>query len=338
MGNAIPLSPEYGGEGSNTVNEQRKLEPKGRTEFMASPKVAVIVPVYGKLPLTVRFLDSFRRVQYDNYEMVIVDDASPDGTEAHLAENYPWATVLRGNGDLWWAGGTNEGVRYALERKFDYVLTINNDTLVDPGFLGRLVETAQANPRSVVGARINFLEEPTRVWAVGGYTNWRLNNRFFLNLCEHYADERELLPRRPSPSEVELLTGCGVLVPARCYQDIGLYDQRNCPQYHADSEFTLRASRHGYRLLVDLHAVLWNDVPNTCVVKHIGLQRSPWYWRPLLAIHLRYCPWQWLLLSLWRQFRDILIDQFYPAEPGDPTPPMDRVKKAVERLLLPRAA
>lgn len=300
---------------------------------MAGPRVAVVVPVFNKLPLTLRFLESFRRVHYNNYEIVIIDDASADGTGAHLARHYPWVTVLRGNGELFWAGGTNKGVRYALERQFDYVLTINNDTLVDPDFLSRLIDTAEANPRSLVGARINFLAEPTRVWSVGGYTNWRQKNVYFLNLREHSSEEKELLARRPSPTESELLTGCGVLVPTACYRAVGLYDQLNCPQYHADSEFTLRARKRGWRILVDLHAVVWNDVPNTCVLKHIGLKRSPWYWRPMLAIHLRYCPPRWLPISLWRQYRDTLIDQLYSPRPGDLTPPMERVKRGFKRLL-----
>jgi GT2 family glycosyltransferase len=300
---------------------------------MADPRVAVIVPVYNKLPLTIRFLQSFQDVHYKNYEMVIVDDASPDGTASHLARHFPWVTVLHGDGELYWTGGTNMGVRYALKRKFDYILTINNDTRVDPSFLGRLVATAQANPRSLVGARINFMSEPAKVWSVGGWTNWQMDNIFVLNLREHSADERELLARRESPTEVELLTGCGVLVPASCYREIGLYDRLNCPQYHADSEFTLRARKRGYRILVDLHAVVWNEVLSTCMLKHIALKRSPWYWRPLLTLHLRYCPPRWLAQSLWRQYRDIIIDQFYPPEPGDGTRPVDRLKKKVKQLL-----
>src|ERR1022692_2974038 len=102
---------------------------------MPGPNVAVVVPVYGRLAKTLRFIESFQRVEYDSYALVIVDDASPDGTGERLARDYPNVTVLRGNGHLWWTEGTNLGVRYALEQGFDYVLTINNDTCVSPDFL-----------------------------------------------------------------------------------------------------------------------------------------------------------------------------------------------------------
>jgi GT2 family glycosyltransferase len=298
---------------------------------MAGPKVAVVVPVYNKLPLTVRFLESFAAVTYPDYEIVIVDDGSSDGTAEHVRRHFPHVRVLPGTGDLWWSGGTNRGVRYALRRDFRYVLTINNDTLVRPDFLGHLVETAEANPGSLVGSRIQFMDDPTRVWSVGGFAQWGPGCN--LNLCEHSAREDELLARRTSPARVELLTGCGALVPVECYRKVGLYDERMCPQYHGDAEYTLRAARHGWRILVDLRAVVYNDVPNTCLVKDLRQKRSPWYWRPVLALHLRYCPPRHRLKSLLRQYAEVLIDQWYPAAPDDKDPPITRVRKRVRRLL-----
>ena len=81
---------------------------------MSNPAVAVVVPVHGRLPLTLRFLDSFQRLDYAPYEMIVVDDASPDDTASRLARDHPEVTVLHGSGNLWWTGATNLGVRYAL--------------------------------------------------------------------------------------------------------------------------------------------------------------------------------------------------------------------------------
>src|SRR5262245_56876861 len=102
---------------------------------MQLPSVAVVVPVHGRLPLTVRFLESFRRVSYPRRQVVVVDDGSPDDTSGRLARDFPEVKVLRGNGKLWWAGATNRGVRYALRHGFDYVLTANNDAVCHPDFL-----------------------------------------------------------------------------------------------------------------------------------------------------------------------------------------------------------
>jgi GT2 family glycosyltransferase len=297
---------------------------------MTDLKVAVVVPVHGRLPLTLRFLESFRKVRYANYQIVIVDDASPDNTSAYLASHHPEVIVLSGDGDLWWAGGTNRGVRYALTHAFDYVLTINNDSSVEPDFLSYLVETARTQPRSIVGSRINYLEDCHKVWSVGGYLDWE--ERFVLLLHENGAEEADVLARWPNPAPVEFLPGCGVLVPAGCFRELGLYDERMFPQYHADSEFTLRAGRRGYRVLVDLRAVVYNDVAQTCRVRQLLSRRSPWYWRPLLALYLRYCPREHRLAWLFQQYGETVLDQLYPALPGDEAPPFIRLRRALRRL------
>ncbi len=255
---------------------------------MPNPKVAVVVPVHGRLAQTLRFIESFRRVEYDAYELVIVDDASPDDTAVVLGRDHPDVVVLPGDGKLWWTGGTNLGVRYALDHGFDYVLTINNDTCVAPPFLTSLVETAERRAPCVVGCRIQFLDQPRRVWGVGATMHW--GRRLFADVCERDSDEAELLARLASPVPVDMLPGCGALVPAACYRAVGLYDGRMFPHYHADSEFTLRAAHGGYRILVDLNAVVYLDEPETTRKLSLFRLRSPMYWRPLLAMYLRYCP------------------------------------------------
>jgi GT2 family glycosyltransferase len=281
---------------------------------MPAPKVAVVVPVYGRLAKTLRFIESFQRVEYDSYELVIVDDASPDGTGERLARDYPNVTVLRGNGNLWWTEGTNLGVRYALEHNFDYVLTINNDTCVSPDFLTHLVDTAECCGPCIVGSRIHFLDQPKRVWGVGGRTSWRQGD--MVSVYDRDADERELLTTRANPAEVELLTGCGTLVPTACYRTVGLYDGRMFPHYHSDSELTLRAAKQGYRILVDLRSVVYVDESNPTFKRNLFWLGSPVYWRPLLAMHLRHCPRRHLLPALARQFTRALIGTVAPRRPG----------------------
>jgi GT2 family glycosyltransferase len=257
-----------------------------------APRVAVVVPVYNNIRRTQRFLDSFAKVHYAQRRIVVVDDGSTDGTSARLAEHHPEVLVLRGSGDLWWSGATNLGVRYALDDGFDYVLTINNDSVVAPDLLDRLLETASAHPRSIVGSRIQFLDHPDRVWGAGALMRWR--ERLLWQLCDHGALASDVLARRPDPFPVDALSGCGTLVPCQCYRDAGLYDARWLPQYHGDSEFTLRAARRGYASLVALRAVVYNDAENTGRVDnfydYVFSRRSGYYWPAMLAIHLRYCP------------------------------------------------
>lgn len=271
-------------------------QPTPTAEKTLHARVAVVIPVRNRLAATVRFLESFRQVSYPAYTLVVVDDGSTDGTGDVLREQFPEVVCLKGDGNLWWARSTNLGVRYALEQGYSHVLTINNDTLVSPDFLTHLVRTSLAHPGCIIGSRINFLSHPRVIWSVGGYMNWQ--EGIILQLRDHGGQEEEVLASRANPCPVEILTGCGTLVPAECYRRVGLYDAHSCPQYHADSEFILRAGKRGHAALVDLEAVIWNDVTSTCMSRNLFRRRSPWFWRAILAIHLRYCPRRFLFRSL----------------------------------------
>ena len=269
----------------------------------AHPRVAVVVPVHNDLARTTRFLDSFRQVDYPHYTIVVVDDGSTDGTAATLAEYYRHVVRLAGNGSLWWAGATNRGVRWALRHGYDFVLTINNDTQVAPGFLRLLVDAARGNPKAIVGSRIDVLDRPGVVWALGSEMVWEKGEIF------HLLRRGETLPPgAPEIQPAEALTGCGTLVPAACYREVGLYDAVHFPQYHADAEFVLRAAHRGWRVLVHTRAVVSNDAPNTAAEKvrnwtgWVLSRRSAVYWKPLLAIHLRYCPHRLRLRSAWQYY------------------------------------
>ena len=251
---------------------------------MPNPKVAVVVPVHGRLAQTLRFIESFRRVEYDAYELVIVDDASPDDTAVVLGRDHPDVVVLPGDGKLWWTGGTNLGVRYALDHGFDYVLTINNNTCVAPPFLTSLVETAERRAPCVVGCRIQFLDQPRRVWGVGATMHWA--DAFSPTRRERDSDEAELLARLASPVPVDMLPGCGALVPAACYRAVGLYDGRMFPHYHADSEFTLRRPRRLSHPGRSERRRLSRRTGNDPQAEPIPPAQSPMYWRPLLAMYL----------------------------------------------------
>lgn len=257
------------------------------------PRVAVVVPVFNRAALTVRFLESFRKIDYREHTVVICDDGSTDGTAEVVAARFPEAVVLKGDGNLWWSGGTNLGVEWAIEHDYDYVLTINNDVTVAADFLDRLVEAAQAHPRRIVGSLIRHLEVPDRVWAAGGFVHWGLSwmDESLFHLHWSGADYRHVHAAEVDPKPVELLTGCGTLVPTACFREVGLYDARWCPQYHGDSEFILRARKAGYEAVVALKAYVWNDVKHGSVVTSLLSRRSATFWKPHLVLFRRYAPW-----------------------------------------------
>jgi GT2 family glycosyltransferase len=263
-------------------------------------RVAVVVPVHNRKALTERFLKSFAEVEYENYKIVIVDDGSSDGTAEWLAKEHPEVEVLPGTGNLWWTGATNLGVQFALNKGFDYVLTINNDAVVEPNFLKSLIKSAEHfGNRAIVGCCLRQLDRPDVVWTAGGDVDWRYGRLFDLRVTEK---KRAILASGARWVPADLLTGCGVLIPVECFKQIGLYNDKWYPHYHADTEFCLRAINNGFRCVVDTHSIAYYDLLHTwkpaSIKEMLFSRKSPLFVKPIAAVHLQYCPFPWKLLSI----------------------------------------
>ncbi|MCG3128539.1 MAG: hypothetical protein CHACPFDD_03428 [Phycisphaerae bacterium] len=273
----------------------------------AWPSVYIVVPVFNRFVKTMRFLKRMQQVEYPNYKIVIVDDASTDGTPEAIELNWPDVILLHGDGNLWWSGGTNMGVRHALECGADYILTINDDCEMAPDFLRQQVEIALANPRSIVGCRLHSQKEPDRVWSLGTSLVFRNGTLFALN----YAGQRwdDIRGGLADPHPVDTMPGNGVLIPAAVFREVGLYDDHNMPQYHADSDLVLRARAAGYQPVISLGSVLYNDILTKPLVDNridlLFSKKSDRYWRAVWATVQQHAPWgtrRWLFYRQYTPF------------------------------------
>lgn len=263
---------------------------------MMPPLVVAVVPVHNRRETTRRFLGYWQQQTYRHNRLVIVDDGSRDGTFEMVRCQAPQAHLIVADGNAWWAGATNLGVRWALRAGADFILTINDDARPATDLVERLVAAAMEHPGSIVGSRIMDAEQPDRIWACGteaamvGSRIWRLRRH------------GERWQGGTGCESVDTLCGNGTLVPAAVFHRVGLYDRSRLPHYHADSDLVLRARRAGFGALVCLDACLWNG-PGTPLPNRaweiIGSKRSPLYVPTLARIIVRHGPWHaapWLLL------------------------------------------
>jgi len=272
--------------------------------------VALVVPVHNRKAITLRFLSHVAETLPQNARIVVVDDGSTDGTSAMIAACFPSVHSLRGDGSLWWAGATNAGVEWALSHGFDFILTINDDCIPAADFLDKLLQTATKHRRALVGALLVTLESPGRVWACGGRMKY-WSGKLFSNRFSGESVDKARAPGRVH--HVDILPGCGVLVPASAYREIGLYDSQRFPQYHADSEFSLRAKQHGYEILVDTDAVIANDTARTARWRGwyaaFTHKSSPFYFPAICGI-LDYSPSKLAsLIALPTYYSRVVVDR-----------------------------
>ena len=111
----------------------------------AAPKVAVVIPAHDGLELTRRCLSALEAQRPAEFETVLVDDGSTDGTTDYVRTRHPDVTVLRRDGTLWWSGAVNAGCRHAIAHGADVVVLFNNDNVdCSVDVISRLARVAYA--------------------------------------------------------------------------------------------------------------------------------------------------------------------------------------------------
>jgi GT2 family glycosyltransferase len=217
-----------------------------------TPNVWVVPVNFNGLEDTRQCLRSLARLA-PAANVVVVDNASADDPTAVLAAEFPWAHVVRNRVNGGWSGGNNAGIRYALARGAEYVVLLNNDTVVRPDLVGRLLAAAAAHPEyGVIGPVIRYMDEPDAVMTDGTVFNPPGYPGFF---------RREPVPERPADPPavvpVDIVNGCCMMVRAAVFRRVGLIDDRFF-LIHEESDFCLRAAGAGWACGVLAEALVWH--------------------------------------------------------------------------------
>ncbi|HEX8265865.1 MAG TPA: glycosyltransferase family 2 protein [Pyrinomonadaceae bacterium] len=211
-------------------------------------KVEIVFPCHNRREITLQCLRSLARIDKTGLEVhiVVVDDGSTDGTSDAIRREFPEVEIFAGDGNLWFTAGTNRGIEAALKHKPDYVLCINDDEIFDSRFLRRMVDAAEANPRSVVGALLVLWDDMKTVFQVAPrWKTWQGGWRHYYRQTVHTVPDKAF--------EVGLIVGNCVLVPTEAIRECGLMDERNFVNF-GDAEWTPRMRKRGWRLLLEPQA------------------------------------------------------------------------------------
>jgi GT2 family glycosyltransferase len=135
----------------------------------------------------------------------------------------------------------------------DYILTLNDDTVVCPDYLQTLLDAAGKHPNSLIGSIAVSSEDESTVVDGGVYVNWLTAKYTNRGKGSKYAD---LLGEGITTHAVDVLPGRGTLIPGEVFKNIGLYNEKLLPHYGADYEFSRRAQKRGYTLFIHYGAVV----------------------------------------------------------------------------------
>ena len=259
----------------------------------AAPSVCILTTVWNQVEKTVACLETAVSLTYPHpSQLLLVDNGSSDDTIMRVQQQFPQVQIIQSPTNLGFAGGYNLGLKWVLERDFDYVFLINNDILIQPDALTHLATAAEADPqRGMVTAKIYYNGERQRLWSVGG--NIHPLTLEIVDKGDNQLDGAQW----DIPRALDFAPLCAVLIRTSLLRQIGLLDD-GFFLYYEDMDFARRVRQAGFQLWYEPRAVIYHDVSASS-----GGQNSPneRYWMARSSVrYFRKHGRHWWAIVPWR--------------------------------------
>jgi GT2 family glycosyltransferase len=221
----------------------------------ATPSIAIIVLNWNGRDLTLDCLRSLEAVSTPGLRTILVDNASTDGSVDAVRQRYgDRITVIVNEDNLGFAAGNNVGIRRALGGGADFILLLNNDTVVAPDFVDHLLRPMLSTPEiGITAPKIYYAEPKDRIWFAGGEISmWR-------GVARHTGIRETDRGQYDTERDIDYATGCAFLARGSVFAKIGDLD----PGYRAyfeDADFCVRARESGYRIRYIPSAHVWHRI------------------------------------------------------------------------------
>ncbi|MBD3182835.1 glycosyltransferase [Candidatus Poribacteria bacterium] len=199
-------------------------------------------------------LTSILEMDYPNYEVVVIDNGSTDGSVDFVRENFPNVHLVLNGENLGYSEGFNQGIRYAHQRGADYFLIMNNDTVIDKNALSALMETALTqNKAGFVTGKVYYYDQPDTLQTIGK------NDHKILWNGSHVGFKQKDIGQYQQVKEFPFLDDIFVLVSKKLYQEVGGYN----PQFFLEAEeyeWQARSKEKGWKFYYTPKAKIWHRV------------------------------------------------------------------------------
>lgn len=216
------------------------------------PSVAAVALNWNNRKDIAKLIESLLLVQYQNLDIIVVDNASTDDSVEFIKENYPSITLLCNKENLGGTGGFNSGIKGALSLgTYDYIWLLDNDVIVSPNALLPLVNAMGNDPIvGLAGSKIINSEDPDKVVETGAMLLWSRGEVHALNRNRKDSRKNKI-------HEVDYVAVCSALVRVSALVDFGLMDDRYFLLWD-DMDWGATCKSHGYKVIAVDESVVYH--------------------------------------------------------------------------------
>lgn len=230
-------------------------------------KIFAVILHFGDSNITNKCLKSVLENEKEIKKIVIVNNDSSkfkiqpirqaQGKSSKLS---PKLKIINNKKNLGYAGGMNMGIKYALSNEADYILLLNNDTILEESFLKDLIKRMEGDEKIGIGSpAVKFKKEGKVVYDLGGRINM-----LYGRTRHDEIDEKEILryAQNDELEEVDYVSGCCMLIKKEVFKKVGFFDE-NFFLYYEDVDFCLRSKRKGFKTIIFPSLSIFHDLSKT---------------------------------------------------------------------------
>lgn len=258
----------------------------------SDPLVYIVLVNWNGREVTLDCLASLSAILYSNFRILVVDNASTDGSVEAIRERYPWVEILAMAENLRYAGGNNAGIRHAMAHGANLLLLLNNDTTVETRFLNTLV--ARLNRDATIGMvapMIYYFDEPDRIWFAGGAISMWTGTMRHLGIREKDTGQYGITRR------IDYATGCCILTRREVIERAGMLDETYY-MYSEDADWSMRVRRAGFSIVFEPQAKVWHKL-SVSAGGHLSWFKLKNKFLSNLRFFGRYAEWYHWLVFPW---------------------------------------
>lgn len=269
--------------------------------------VSIIILNYNNYNLTIDCLKSLTKQNYSNFEIILVDNGSKNsnylGLKRNLVqfENSLNIKFIRSKTNLYFGGGSNKAIKIA---QGDYICLLNNDTIVMPDFIEKMVDFLQKTPDAgMITPKIKFYKNKDYIWNAGAFINYR---KTIVVINRGYMEYDPLNEKYNDIEPIGFAPGTALFIKRKVIDEIGLMDEIFL-MYHEDPDWNFRAQQRGYKSYYVPTTIVYHNVPTTTEERRV-LFNFYFFKRNSNILVWRYAEWNDLIYFSIISFFAILFE------------------------------
>jgi GT2 family glycosyltransferase len=219
------------------------MNPAHENKSQISHRVGIVILNFNGKDVLPGLLESLMKLDYPDFRIFLIDNNSADDSivqaRSEFSDKLPLDITVN-SANLLFSAGNNVGIRKAIDWGADYIILLNNDTIVPQKLLAGLVDLLERNPKAgVAGPMIHFAEPEGTIWGAGGMVNT------WWGLVRHRGIRHKDVGQFSEPGRVDYVSGAALMARSEVFSKLNMLDE-SFQMYYEDTDFCFRASKAGH--------------------------------------------------------------------------------------------